>query len=539
MKTARLLIVSLVLLPAWLRAESAFIEKAKGTVEQRAPDAVEWELARPGEKLAEGASVRTGPKSEAELTLARGHSFRLKAGTVFQLSKMNAAETQGKLEKGRVLSRVKKLAQNEKFGIQTPTAVCAVRGTIFEAIVDKPERLEVHVKEGIVAVGLNSTGEERAVFAGQSLLIEGGAFEAPRSGVGASGRDAALEKAARHEVSLDMSRAEVLAAAAQERRLADYQEGKSLIDVNGERVRIEEYIMRPAANQFKFVVLNERANERLDYFFYRGTFNRDLPTDLSIALRDLSGKLGSTAPDYYLTSYEMAQSNTQDSLRDTASGGHLVSITRNASGDYVLVDAADAANTRTIEDAELLGDGSYKVYNPISDSFSTVTASQLSGATDIGLYNPADDTFRNFAVGDTFWKTRFNSYTHALNGISKITYTATTAGVNVLASTLDANYTYAGGFVLPVVEVSASGIDATITNYYGDGTYERYRTVLIDDNGAIAPIDAFTGVSTGAAYKGELLKWNYQQQVTATEFGGRKIDLVVEPKIFIKSGLIQ
>ena len=29
------------------------------------------------------------------------------------------------------------------------------------------------------------------------------------------------------------------------------------------------------------------------------------------------------------------------------------------------------------------------------------------------------------------------------------------------------------------------------------------------------------------------------QQVSATEFQGRKIDLVVEPKIFIKSGLIQ
>ena len=37
----------------------------------------------------------------------------------------------------------------------------------------------------------------------------------------------------------------------------------------------------------------------------------------------------------------------------------------------------------------------------------------------------------------------------------------------------------------------------------------------------------------------DLLKWNYEQQDTATEFQGRNIDLVVEPKIFIKSGLIQ
>mgnify|MGYP000315474944 CR=1 FL=1 len=53
------------------------------------------------------------------------------------------------------------------------------------------------------------------------------------------------------------------------------------------------------------------------------------------------------------------------------------------------------------------------------------------------------------------------------------------------------------------------------------------------------PASAFAGLSTGADYKGELLKWNYQQQITASEFNGRSIDLVVEPKIFIKSGLIQ
>ena len=56
--------------------------------------------------------------------------------------------------------------------------------------------------------------------------------------------------------------------------------------------------------------------------------------------------------------------------------------------------------------------------------------------------------------------------------------------------------------------------------------------------GSIAPRSAFAGISTGADYKGELLKWNYEQQVGAIEFQGRKIDLVVEPKIFIKSGLI-
>jgi hypothetical protein len=78
-----------------------------------------------------------------------------------------------------------------------------------------------------------------------------------------------------------------------------------------------------------------------------------------------------------------------------------------------------------------------------------------------------------------------------------------------------------------------------VTNYYGDGTKESYRTVLINNQGQVAPLSAFSGTSTGADYKGELLQWNYEQQATATEFQGRKIDLVVEPRIFIESGLIQ
>jgi hypothetical protein len=334
----------------------------------------------------------------------------------------------------------------------------------------------------------------------------------------------------------------VMAAAASEIRLAEYREGKSLIDAQGKRVRLEEYIMRPQPNQFKFVVLDQR-NRQLDYFFYQGTFNKTLPTDLSVALKDMSGKFGATAPDYYLTSYEMGQSNTQDSVHDTATGGHLVNITINSNGDYVLTDATDPTNTRTVLAAQPVTDGqgniiSYTVYNPLTDSFTTgVSAAQLASQTKIGMYIPENQTFTDLAPGDTFWKTRFNNYSHDLDNVTKYQY-AQSGAANVLTSNLDANWTYAGGFVHTEITTDPNNIDATITNTYGDGTQEIYRTVLIDNLGAIAPQSAFAGISTGSAYKNELLKWNYEQQVSATEFQGRKIDLVVEPKIFIESGLI-
>jgi hypothetical protein len=234
----------------------------------------------------------------------------------------------------------------------------------------------------------------------------------------------------------------------------------------------------------------------------------------------------------------MGQSNTQDSIHDAASGGHLVQISVDNSGNYVLTDPSNPSNTRTIQAAQLQSDGTYKVYNPLADSFFTVSAAQLASSTKFGVYISENDTFKDLAPGDTLWETRFNLYTHQIDNITKINYSQS-GTTNVLATNLDANWSYAGGFVLPVVKPDPNNIDATITNYYGDGTFESYRTVLIDNNGSIAPQSAFSGVSTGAEYKGELLKWNYEQIDTATEFQGRKIDLVVEPKIFIESGLIQ
>jgi hypothetical protein len=52
------------------------------------------------------------------------------------------------------------------------------------------------------------------------------------------------------------------------------------------------------------LVLNER-DSRFDYFTYTGTFNTTLPEDLSVALGEVNGKLGTDAPTYYLTDYEM------------------------------------------------------------------------------------------------------------------------------------------------------------------------------------------------------------------------------------------
>ena len=62
---------------------------------------------------------------------------------------------------------------------------------------------------------------------------------------------------------------------------------------------------------------------------------------------------------------------------------------------------------------------------------------------------------------------------------------------------------------------------------------------MIWEDGKMAPISAFASATSGKAFKEELLKWNYEQITQSSAFGNRKIDLVVEPKILIRSGLIK
>jgi hypothetical protein len=134
--------------------------------------------------------------------------------------------------------------------------------------------------------------------------------------------------------------------------------------------------------------------------------------------------------------------------------------------------------------------------------------------------------------------------------VAKQSYTPKTGVTNILTLSggrssddvsPDASFTYAGGTLSSYTE-TPSGADKLhnrVTLFYGDGTQEIYDTYIISDEGKVAPVSAFTGISTGTAYKTELLKWNYEQSVTANEFHGRKIDLCVEPKIMIKAGLIK
>ncbi|MEK9149810.1 MAG: hypothetical protein AAB267_07175 [Candidatus Desantisbacteria bacterium] len=106
---------------------------------------------------------------------------------------------------------------------------------------------------------------------------------------------------------------------ATEGKEADYELGKTVIDVRGRRVRIEEYVTRPDPNTFKYILLNTREN-RKDYHTERYTFNEALPSNLTKIRPNVWKPIDNVvnsdetigAGENYLTEFHAKSSNMYD-----------------------------------------------------------------------------------------------------------------------------------------------------------------------------------------------------------------------------------
>ena len=460
-----------------------------------------------------GDTVATESDGRATIVFDEGARVQVNPDSQFSLGKTKDANVV-ELATGRIKAWVQGAAKG-RFNVKTPLAVAAVRGTEFDVAFEKEMLVEVY--DGLIGVQ-DLLGNEVLVASGERLRVKPGQpLERPER---LEGRVLADPKSEiKREVVLGMSKEAVQSAAAQEARLAEYQEGKTLIDVFGKRVRLEEYIVRPAADAFKLVALNER-DDRFDYFYYQGTFNKSLPTDLSVALADVNGKTGATPPDYFLTAYESGRSNTADTIKENGSGGHL---------------------------------------------------NQTTLAQDKAVYHAGTDSFETVASGTKLWETLYDNYSYKANGVeyygwqplsgTGITvYDYTQFNTRIAGSLLGTG----GGATIACTgqsdcvakeQILKSG---TITQPEGAGTLHDHVTVdfraalagpvvysetydfyVIDNAGKVGAASDFSGVLSGQSYLQTLLKFNYQSVITASTFGGRSIDLVLEPKILIRSGLLQ
>ena len=183
-------------------------------------------------------------------------------------------------------------------------------------------------------------------------------------------------------------------------------------------------------------MLNTREN-RFDFFTYKGIFNKTLPDDLSQALRFANGRSFGDEPEYYLTAYEMSQSNLTDAIKDLADGGHLVKVTFDGTSykleaNSVAGDGKAGGITDTVLQTESAGG---KRYDPVADVYRDPLVAQD------GVYDSANGTFRAMKQGDTLWRTQFNRYVHMMGSASQLAkLTLTEAEIAYKAGTLTTPY---------------------------------------------------------------------------------------------------
>ncbi len=153
------MLLPLLVLQAWAQPPKigvvTFLVGSAGDVTVRHRDSTEWVPAKLKMELFEGDVIRTAKESRAEITLTDKSVLRIGEQTELELTKASISkktkEVQSNLKKGKLWANIAQAGPSRTFQVKAPTAVCAVRGTIYR--IDADSTTTVLVYDGAVDVG--------------------------------------------------------------------------------------------------------------------------------------------------------------------------------------------------------------------------------------------------------------------------------------------------------------------------------------------------------------------------------------------------
>lgn len=285
----------------------------------------DWRPASGTETLFAGSEVRTSASSTAELRFSDGSRVLLAAGTSFKIDKTDSQESSFSLGLGKIRAAFSGLLSS-RVRIRTPTAVAAVRGTVFELGADS-KGSEITMAEGVLEVTDNK-GKEAVLTSEETLRIGENGMEKPH--LVALSDPAALQAvrpyAVHQESARDATRAMLEDLRGRELKANEAQLGKDVIDAFGRRVRLEEYLLRPDTKSFEVLFLSHRQS-RFDWGYFKQTFHSAIPNDLSqVPAIVAGGFLAKNQPSNWLKSFEFYATNTVDALKESMALGDPVQI---------------------------------------------------------------------------------------------------------------------------------------------------------------------------------------------------------------------
>lgn len=312
-------------LPAFAASEEAKLIAFSGNVEVRDTREGQWEPATENMEIAEGGAVRAGSDGSAVVLMPNKTRVWIKESSSLELEQRQTLASRLALVFGRIKVRVPHLLRKERFEVRTPAAVCAVRGTEFTVDTTEAGAMNINVLYGEVKLNFTVPPEKGAaelyIPQGRNMsLAEKGkpgkvalmTAEQEKSSLenwnpGLSPADRRKEMRAKEN---DRAQIREFARVTNNTENAvksflntvkesDLEAGRTLRDVHGNLVRVDQRLMRPYADEVQFINLVKRpeynnaggnaANggfayngaasvpNRLDYLQMTMNFNKNLP----------------------------------------------------------------------------------------------------------------------------------------------------------------------------------------------------------------------------------------------------------------------
>lgn len=486
-------------LAAAVPGRAAVLREAAGLVQVRPEGSERWTPAgKIPRTLSPGDAVRTGFNARARVEFEGVIAVESSGNTQFSIEEGARGGALVNLLFGSVRVSARALG-GRRLEVRTPTATGRTRSdsAVWRAAVGGGGNSLFETAEGLVAVE-DTRGGVLRLRDGERVEVDlAGLHAAASVPTPARARRDAFEDMMRRELAYDREADADQRLVASELRREDYESGRSLLDASGTRVRVEEYVVRTAGNSFTFVALNGRRGTGLSYYSWAGTYDIALPRDLSSVFASLPGTLDAPAP-WTLTTAVETRSNGRDTLVASAAGGHQVDLNHN-------LDATD----------------------------------------DVSAYlDPVTDAAVAVGVGRAFYKTLFDRFGLYADGTLKRGWTGTniqSQGDAVPASNNDPLTGAALPAALPVWSSNSTFPDAGAVSQsalesYSDGTEVSVVTRAVARDGGVLSRSAFGPATSGIDWRRGLLRSAFQQTVTASEFGGRTIDVMMTPRVLAATG---
>lgn len=153
------------------------VSSIRGTVEYLPAGEIEWKRLQLNDKVPEGSKIRTALESAVEIMFEDGDICYQRPDTTMgiETARKKGDITVHKLflETGKAVTKIREATGEElRFEIQTPSAICAVRGTVFRTSVDSFKTTRSEVLEGIV--GVEAMKKAVKLSQGEGTMVEKG-----------------------------------------------------------------------------------------------------------------------------------------------------------------------------------------------------------------------------------------------------------------------------------------------------------------------------------------------------------------------------